>query len=185
MSSAFTRAMDTLYRYALASEQVAKTGTTIAAGASTTVTVVLAVVGLLVTIGLTALGWYIIGKRRTRDRTADVTNDDLNALITQLRDADVEARRLQDLPGPASGDDFKELARLVPHVESHGAQCTAPLPVLVSDVVQDMKNLIALPVDNTIPFGEYGVRVQQQTRAVDKVLASIDKALTSARQMRS
>ncbi|MGI5461106.1 hypothetical protein ACQEWB_49760 [Streptomyces sp. CA-249302] len=47
-----------------------------------------------------------------------------------------------------------------------------------------MKNLIALPVDNTTPFGEYGVRVQQQTRAVDKLLASIDKALSSARQLR-
>jgi hypothetical protein len=47
-----------------------------------------------------------------------------------------------------------------------------------------MKNLIALPVDHATPFGEYGARVQQQNRAVDKLLASIDKALT-ARQMRS
>ncbi len=185
MSGALTRAMDTLAPYALASDQVTKTGATIAAGASPTTTVVLTVAGLLVTIGLAALGWYIVGKRRTQDRTADVTNTDLSALITQLRDADVEARRLQDLPGPASGDDFKDLARLVPHVESHGAQCTAPLPVLVSDVIQDMKNLIALPVDNATPFGEYGARVQQQTRAVDKLLASIDKVLTSARRMRS
>lgn len=142
-------------------------------------------VGLLVTISLTVIGWKILGKRSAKNRTADVTNGDLNALITELHDADVEARRLQVLPGPAGGDDFKDLARLVPHVESHGAQCPEPLPVLVSDVVQDMKNLIALPVDNATPFGEYGVRVQQQTRAVDKLLASIDKALTSARQMRS
>jgi hypothetical protein len=157
----------------------------IAAGVSPTTTVVLTVTGLLVTIGLAVIGWIILGKRRTQDRTADVTNSDLNALITQLGAADVEARRLQDLPGPASGDDFKELTRLVPHVDSYGAQCIAPLPVLVSDVVRDMKSLIALPVDNATPFGEYGLRVQQQTRAVDKLLASIDKALTSARQMRS
>ncbi|MER5504812.1 NUDIX domain-containing protein [Streptomyces sp. NPDC002766] len=87
--------------------------------------------------------------------------------------------------GPAGDDDFKELTRLVPRVESSGAQCAAPLPVLVADVVQEMKNLIALPVDAATPFAVYGVRVQQQTRAVDKLLASIDKALTSARQMRS
>ncbi|MFF3968023.1 hypothetical protein ACFYZI_41540 [Streptomyces griseorubiginosus] len=185
MSGAHTIAMDTLARYALASDPTAKTGVTIAVGASSTTTVVLAVAGLLVTIGLAALGWYIVGKRRTQDRTADVTNGDLNALITQLRDVDVEARRLQDLPRPAGGDDFKELARLLPHMESHGAQCIAPVQILVADVVQDMKNLIALPVDNATPFGEYVVRVQQQTRAVDKLLDSIDKALTSARQMRS
>ncbi|MFJ2239731.1 hypothetical protein [Streptomyces sp. NPDC087859] len=185
MSGTLTHAMDTLDQYALASDQLTKVGVTIATGASSTTTVVLGVAGLLVTIVLAAIGWIILGKRRAKDRTADVANGDLNALITELRAADVEARRLQSLPGPANGDDFKELTRLIPRVESHGAQCAAPLPLLVADVVQDMKNLIALPVDHTTAFGEYIVRVQQQTRAVDKLLASIDKALTSARQMRS
>ncbi|MEU3619822.1 hypothetical protein ABZ725_47185 [Streptomyces sp. NPDC006872] len=185
MSGALTRAMDTLDQYALASDQVTRTGTVIAAGVNSTTTVVLAVAGLLVTIGLAVIGWIIFGKRRTEDRTANVANDDLNALIGHLRDADVETRRLQALPRPAGNDDFQELIRLIPYLESHSAQCTAPLSLLVCDVVQDVKSLIGLPVDNSIPFGEYGLRVQQQTRAVDKLLASIDKALTSARQMRN
>ncbi|WP_033222719.1 hypothetical protein [Streptomyces virginiae] len=183
MSGALNHAGNTLNPYNLAWDQAVSTGATIATGTSPTAT--LTAVGLLVTIAIAALGWYIAGTRRTRDRTADVTNTDLNALITQLLAADIEARRIQGLPGPAGGNDFKELTRLAPQVDSHGAQCPEPLPVLISDVVQIMKDLIDLPVDSTTPFSEYGVRVQQQTRAVDKLLASIDKALTSARQMRS
>ncbi|MGW1208948.1 hypothetical protein ACWD5F_04835 [Streptomyces sp. NPDC002499] len=185
MSGTLTHTMHTLDQYALASNQLTKASMTIATGASSTTTVVLAVTGLLVTIVLAAIGWIILGKRRAKDRAADVANGDLDALITDLRAADVEARRLQALSRPAGGDDFKELTRLIPRVECSGAQCTAPLPVLVADVVQDMKNLIALPVGNATPFGKYGVRIQQQTRAVDKLLSSVDKALTSARQMRS
>lgn len=152
----------------------------IAANAGSAATAVLTVVGLLVTVGLGVIGWIITSKRHT----ADVNNSDLNALIAQLQAADISSRRVQGLPRPANSDDLQEIARLIPYLESHGAQFTAPLSTLVSDVVQDMNNLIGLPVVNSIPMREYGVRVQQQTRAVDKLLASIDKALTGARQMR-
>ncbi|WBO61394.1 hypothetical protein [Streptomyces camelliae] len=161
MSGALTRAMHTLDQYALASDKVAKTSTTMATGASSTTTVVLTVAGLLVTVVLAVIGWIILDTHRTRDRTADVGNHDLNALIAQLRAADVEARRIHALACPANGDHFREITRLASHLESHGAQFPAPLSVLVADAVQDISNLIALPVDNSTAIGEYGVRVQQ------------------------
>lgn len=66
-----------------------------------------------------------------------------------------------------------------------GLEVGVRVHVAGDDVVQGVKGLIGLPVDNSIAFGEYDLRVQQQSRAVDKLLASIDKALTSARQMRN
>ncbi|MEH0639744.1 hypothetical protein QBA35_42235 [Streptomyces bottropensis] len=42
-----------------------------------------------------------------------------------------------------------------------------------------------LPIDANVPIGELATRIRQQTRATDNLLATIAKALTSARQMRS
>lgn len=113
-SGALTRAMHTLDELALPTSMAAEANTAIASAASSTTTVVLAGIGLMVTIGLAVIGWIIVGRRRNKDRAADVDNDDLNELIRLLRDTDIEVRRIASQPHPADRGDFREIERLTP-----------------------------------------------------------------------
>ncbi|MGW3652469.1 hypothetical protein [Streptomyces sp. NPDC000878] len=184
MSGALTRAIHTLDEIVIATDKSTEVGTTIIFGTSST-TVVLTGIGLVVTIVLAVVGWIILGRRNDRDRTADATNNDLNALIRLLHGADIEVRRVAALPHPAGPGDFHEITRLIPHIESHGAQASPPLETLVGDVTENMQGYTRLPVDGSTPIGELAVRIRQQTRTADGLLAAIAKALTSARQMRN
>ncbi|WP_327310108.1 hypothetical protein OG730_43850 (plasmid) [Streptomyces sp. NBC_01298] len=184
MGGTLTRAIDTVGHYTLAGDLAAPSGTAFAVGSVSTDTVVLTAIGIVVTVILAVTGWIIVGKRREEDRAADIGNSDLATLISTLSDVDVEARRIADLPRPADGGDYREIERLVPLTDSLGTAFPAPLSILVSDVVSDARALVTLPVDSNTPFGQYGLRVRQQTRAIDKLLDSTGKALACARQLR-
>ncbi|MFJ9598046.1 hypothetical protein ACIRS3_35545 [Streptomyces virginiae] len=180
MGGTLTRAIDMLDHHALAGDVMTSSGPALAIGSGATNTVV----GLLVAIALPVAGWIIVAKHRKEDRAADIGNTDLAELITALSDVDVEARRIADLPHPADAVDYREIERLIPLANSLAAVFDEPLSILVLDVVRDARMLVTLPVHSTTPLGEYGPRVQQQTRAVDKLLDSTNKALASARRQR-
>ncbi|MFE1962005.1 hypothetical protein [Streptomyces sp. NPDC059479] len=154
---------------------------TLAAGTSSATTVALTVIGLLVTIAIAVTGW-IIGHT---DRSANISTTDLNLLISLLHEADIEARRVASMPQAADRGDFRDLERLIPRLESHGAHTVDVLETLTSDVVESMKDYIHSPVDASIPAGALAMHIRRQTRAADKLLAALDIALASARLARN
>ncbi|MCL7382494.1 hypothetical protein [Streptomyces sp. 35G-GA-8] len=154
---------------------------TLAADADSATTVVLTVISLLVTVAIAVTGWITVHN----DRSANINTTDLNLLISLLHEADIEARRVASMPQAACRGDFRDLERMIPHLESHGAHTVDVLEALVWDVVESMKDYIDSPIDASIPTGDLTMYIRRQTRAADKLLAALDRALTSARLIRS